>query len=186
MEAGRLPALHIRAMHAPGATRPVIVMGVAGSGKSTLGAVLASVLGARFIEGDAFHPPENVERMRSGMPLTDADRAGWLAALAAELRAAEDGPVVLACSALKRSYRDLLRRGAPDARFVLLQAPMDVLARRLAERPGHFMPASLLASQLATLEAPLPDEDALLVDATQPVDALVGQVARWIEEREGR
>ena len=155
----------------------VVVMGVSGCGKSSLGQQLSQALGAEFIEGDRHHPPENVARMAAGVPLTDADRAGWLAALADLLaQAREEGrPVVLACSALKRAYRDVLRRAGP-LRFVLMTAPEAVLAQRLAERSGHYMPASLLPSQLATLEIPQPDEAAIVVDATQPMPVLVDTV----------
>jgi gluconokinase len=158
-----------------------VVMGVAGSGKSTVGAALARALGVEFVEGDDYHPRENVERMAAGIPLTDADRAGWLRALAARLREAEDtaAGLVMTCSALKRSYRDVLRAGAPDVRFVFLRGPRELIAQRLATRRGHFMPASLLDSQFAALEEPSPDEGAWVVDAGDPpqhiVDALVAR-----------
>ena len=147
----------------------IIVMGVAGSGKSTVGKALAQSIGASFIDGDDFHPPENVEKMRNGTPLTDADRAGWLDTLAAQL-AATDTPIVLACSALKEDYRARLRRGSKDALFVFLDAPATAIAPRLQNRSGHFMPASLLESQFATLEPPA---DAVKVDATQPVEDII-------------
>lgn len=155
----------------------VVVMGVSGCGKSSLGQQLALALGAEFIEGDRHHTPENVARMAAGVPLTDADRAGWLASLADLLAQArqEGRPVVLACSALKRSYRDVLRRAGP-LHFVLMTAPREVLAQRLAARSGHYMPASLLPSQLATLEPPQHDEAAIVVDATQPLPVLVDTV----------
>lgn len=155
----------------------VVVMGVSGCGKSSLGQALAQALGAGFIEGDRHHPPENVARMAAGVPLDDADRAGWLAALSDLLAQArrEGRPVVLACSALKRAYRDELRRAGP-LHFVLMTAPSEVLAQRLAARSGHYMPASLLPSQLATLEPPQPDEAAIVVDATQPLPVLVDTV----------
>ena len=153
----------------------VVVMGVCGCGKSTVGERLARELGALFIEGDAFHPPANVARMAAGIALTDADRQGWLEALAAQLAAASRAgrSVVLACSALKRRYRDVLRQGAPDLRVVHLHGGREMLAARLAARQGHYMPASLLDSQLATLEAPGPDERAITLDAGAPTDALV-------------
>jgi len=155
----------------------VVVMGVSGCGKSSLGLALAQALGAEFIEGDRHHPPENVARMAAGVPLNDADRAGWLATLAELLvQARQDGrPVVLACSALKRAYRDVLRRAGP-LRFVLMTAPESVLAQRLTARSGHYMPASLLPSQLATLEVPQPDEAAIVVDAARPLPVLVDTV----------
>ena len=151
--------------------RAVIVMGPAGAGKTTIGTALAAALHWRFIEGDAFHPASNVDKMAAGHPLTDDDRAPWLSALAAELhRANEAGDkVVLACSALKESYRDRLRVHG-GVRFVFLDVPADVLRERLTHRRGHFMPASLVTSQLETLEPP---EDAIRVDATRPVPETV-------------
>jgi gluconokinase len=150
-------------------------MGVAGSGKSTVGAALARALGVDFVEGDEYHPPENVERMARGIPLTDDDRAGWLCALARRLREAADAGtgLVMTCSALKRSYRDVLRAGAPDVRFVFLRGPRALIARRLANRRGHFMPVSLLDSQFATLEEPSSDEGAWVCDVTEPPEDLV-------------
>jgi len=153
----------------------VVVMGVCGCGKSTVGERLARELGALFIEGDAFHPPANVARMAAGIALTDADRQGWLEALAAQLADARRAgrSVVLACSALKRRYRDVLRLGAPDLRVVHLAGDRAMLAARLAARQGHYMPASLLDSQLATLETPDPDERAVTLDAGAPTATLV-------------
>ena len=153
----------------------VVVMGVCGCGKSTVGERLARELGGLFIEGDAFHPPANVARMAAGIALTDADRQGWLEALAAQLADARRAgrSVVLACSALKRRYRDVLRLGAPDLRVVHLAGDRAMLAARLAARQGHYMPASLLDSQLATLETPDPDERAVTLDAGAPTDTLV-------------
>ena len=145
----------------------VLVMGVCGSGKSVLGERLAHELGATFIEGDAFHAPTHVAKMAAGIALTDADRQGWLQALAAQLAAArEQGrSVVLACSALRRRYRDALRHGAPELCVVHLHGEPALLAARMAARRGHYMPASLLDSQLATLEAPGADERAISLDA---------------------
>jgi len=152
-----------------------VVMGVAGSGKSLIGAAFAQALGVDFVEGDAYHPAENVRKMAAGTPLTDADREGWLRALAARLGDAKRAGtgLVMSCSALKRSYRDLLRAQAPDLRFVFLKGPRALLAERLAGRRGHFMPASLLESQLATLEEPSSDEEAWLCDISQSPDAIV-------------
>jgi gluconokinase len=152
----------------------VVVMGVSGCGKSTVGAALASALHVEFVEGDAFHPPENVRRMAAGIALTDADRAGWLRALAAHIAQAAPRGVVVSCSALKRAYRDVLR-GAGPLRFVWLDVPRAQLETRLAGRTGHYMPPSLLDSQLATLEPPAPDEQAVRIDASQPVPALVAE-----------
>jgi gluconokinase len=155
-----------------------VVMGVSGCGKSIVGALLAQALDAPFIEGDAFHPAANVARMAAGIALTDADRAGWLDALAVPLAqaAAAGAPLVLACSALKRRYRDRLRRADPALRFAHLDGPPDLLAARMAARPGHFMPVSLLESQLHDLEALASDEAGLRLDLRQPPAALVAAI----------
>lgn len=158
-----------------------VIMGVAGSGKSTIGAQFARVLGVEFVEGDDLHPPSNVERMAAGIPLTDDDRQGWLLAIAARFRDAKRVGVglVASCSALKRSYRDLLRSaGDPDVRLVYLKGIKPLLAERMAQRRGHFMPAALLDSQLATLEEPSPDERALLCDIRETPDAIVADLVR--------
>ncbi len=151
------------------------MMGVSGSGKSLIGAALARALGIDFVEGDEYHPAENVERMARGVPLTDEDRAGWLRSLATRIREARDAGtgLVMTCSALKRSYRDVLRAGAADVRFVFLRGPRTLIAERLANRRGHFMPPSLLDSQLATLEEPSPDEEAWVCDIRESPDDLV-------------
>ncbi len=158
----------------------VVVMGVSGCGKSTVGRGLAAVLGVHYVEGDELHPPENVERMAAGIPLTDADRHGWLQAVAGQLShaTAQSAGVVVSCSALKRSYRDLLRAAAPDVRFVHLQGSPALLAQRLSGRTGHYMPASLLQSQLDTLEPPGADEGAITLDIGQEPPALVAAAAR--------
>jgi gluconokinase len=148
----------------------VVVMGVAGAGKTTVGRALAAALGWSFLDADDLQPPANVDKMRRGEPLDDADRSPWLARVAAELRARDD--VVVACSALRAAYRDALRV-RPEVRFVYLKVPEAVLAARLAERRGHYMPPSLLRSQLDTLEEP---GDAIVVDATQPVAEIVRTV----------
>jgi gluconokinase len=157
---------------------PLVVMGPAGCGKSTLGAALAQALGWRFIEGDALHPPANIAKMSRGDPLNDADRAPWLESLGAALGGGSDAGVVMACSALKRAYRDRLRALAGPLRFVLPELPRELLALRLSQRAGHYMPASLLDSQLATLEPPGADETALRVDGRLPVAAQVDFVLR--------
>jgi len=150
----------------------VILMGVAGAGKTTVGRALASALGWPFVDADDYHTQENVARMRSGMPLTDDDRAPWLAALHAIVARAIDRrePLVLACSALKARYRDTLADGLRSVRFVHLAAPEAALRDRLASRREHFARPNLLASQLSALE--LPDE-ALVVDATLSIDQIV-------------
>jgi gluconokinase len=160
--------------------RPVVVMGVSGSGKSTVGALLAQALGVPFLEGDSFHPPENVARMAAGIALTDADREGWLHTLAAQLEQHAATGVVLSCSALKRRYRDTLRRAAPDVALIHLSGLPDTLAQRLAGRSGHYMPPSLLASQLATLEPPQADEHALTLDNARAPQALVHEALEWL------
>ena len=161
----------------------IVVMGVSGAGKSTTGEALARRLGWPFIEGDAFHPAANVEKMHNGIPLTDADRHGWLQAVAGQLShaTAQAAGVVVACSALKRRYRDLLRAAAPDVRFVHLHGSPALLARRLSGRTGHYMPASLLQSQLDTLEPPGADEGAITLDIGQDPPALVAAAARALQ-----
>jgi gluconokinase len=158
-----------------------VIMGVSGSGKTTIGAQLARELDIEFVEGDDLHPPENVKRMAAGIPLTDDDRRGWLMAIAARLRAAKRAGVglVVSCSALKRSYRDLLRSvGDADVRFVYLAGRRALLAERLAKRRGHFMPPSLLESQLSILEEPSPDERALACDIRDTPDTIVADLVR--------
>ena len=164
-------------------------MGVSGSGKSTLGPLLAETLGCRFLEGDSFHIPENVAKMSRGQPLVDEDRWPWLDRLGAELNGAvaADGVGVAACSALKRSYRERLEQAvdAPLA-FVFLTVDRDELARRLHSRPGHYMPPSLLVSQLQALETPQLDEPALALDASQPPQELCAIACAWLERRDDR
>ncbi len=158
-----------------------VVMGVSGSGKSLIGAALARALGIDFVEGDEYHPAENVERMSAGVPLTDDDRVLWLRTIAVRIREAKDAStgLVMSCSALKRSYRDILRAEADELRFVFLKGQRALIAERLAGRRGHFMPPSLLESQLATLEEPSPDEDAWVCDIRRsPQDLVVALVAR--------
>jgi gluconokinase len=155
----------------PATIRPVIavVMGVSGTGKSTIAGLLAADLGWPSAEGDDFHSAANVAKMHAGHPLTDADRLPWLQAIAAWIttrEAAGTGGIVT-CSALKRSYRDLLRTGNSDVRFICLVAGHDTLQQRMEHRPGHFMPASLLKSQLDTLEPLAADEPGATIDSTR-------------------
>ena len=161
----------------------VLLMGVAGCGKSTVGAQLAQALGAHFLDADDFHPPANVARMAAGVALTDADRAAWLDALADRLTVGREGGerLVLACSALKRSYRDTLRRGAPGLALVHLAGTPALLAERLAARHDHYMPATLLPSQLATLEPPAADENGLTLDITAGPERLVQAITTHLE-----
>ena len=153
----------------------VVVMGVCGSGKSTVGQALASALGLDFVEGDMLHPLANVLTMASGTPLTDADRLGWLHEVAARLADEQACPrgVVVSCSALKRSYRDLLRAAVPSVRFVYLEGSAAALDERLQLRGVHFMPASLLRSQLDTLEAPQSSENPVTLSISLTVPELV-------------
>lgn len=153
----------------------LIVMGVSGSGKSTVAEGLAARLGWPFLEGDTLHPAANVAKMAAGAPLTDDDRWPWLEAIAAWIgaREAEGRCSISSCSSLKRVYRDLLRKGAPRVRFVHVAGDQAVLAARLARRQGHFFPPRLLASQFATLEPPRPDEDAVTVELTLTPEAQV-------------
>ncbi len=160
--------------------RPLVVVGVSGTGKSTIGRGLAETLGVPFVEGDDLHPEANVAKMAAGIPLTDADRAPWLDRIAAEL----DRPVVVTCSALKRAYRDRLRVAAPDLVLVYLHGTPELLASRMTQRAGHFMPSSLLDSQLATLEEPAADEDAIPVDVRLRPDEIVELVADHLRLRD--
>ncbi|MFV0472740.1 MAG: gluconokinase [Pikeienuella sp.] len=152
--------------------RLICVMGVAGSGKSSIGAALAGAVGAVFIEADAYHPPANVEKMTAGVPLTDEDRWPWLDALGAA--APRTGRVVIACSALRLVYRQRLARAAGEpVFFVHLAGARDVIAGRMAARSGHFMPTALLESQFATLEPPAPPEPHLTLDISDPPERLI-------------
>ena len=153
----------------------IVVMGVAGSGKTAVGEAIAKALAAAYIEGDRLHPPENVARMARGEPLTDELRAGWLDAIGESIAATVAGgqKAVAACSALKRSYRDRLRRFCPNVVFLYLKIDRTIAWQRVAGRKGHFMPASLVDSQFATLEEPAADERTVTVDGTLPVAEIV-------------
>lgn len=155
-----------------GMTSPIVVMGVSGSGKSTVGAALAQRLRVPFADADDFHPPANIAKMTAGHPLDDEDRYPWLEAIGEWLAEHADGGV-MSCSALKRKYRDQLRRHCADVRFLHLSGTVDVIARRQASRPGHFMPATLLASQFETLEHLDADERGISIDVDQSIDAIV-------------
>lgn len=156
-------------------------MGVAGCGKTSLGAALAQAEGLPLIEGDDHHSAENRARMQAGIALTDADRQGWLATLGAELAARPHG-AVLTCSALKRSYRDQLRAARPGLRFAWLQIERGAALQRVAARGQHFFSSSLVDSQFATLEPPTGEGGVLTLDALAPLAALTQQVRRWIHE----
>jgi gluconokinase len=157
----------------------IVLMGVSGAGKTTVGRLLAQALGAEFAEGDAYHPPANVEKMRRSIPLEDADRWPWLQILAAQvgLWLAAGKTVVLACSALKQSYRDVLAQGRPGVRFVHLEGDKALIRRRLDARRGHYMPATLLDSQIAALEPPV---DAITVDVAGTPEAIVADIVQHL------
>ena len=156
-------------------------MGVAGCGKSSIASAIARTLQLPLIEGDDFHSEHNRVKMRAGTPLTDADRADWLASLGQALAQHTDG-AVLTCSALKRSYRDQLRAHAPGLRFVFLDIDQATALQRTGARGGqHFFPPSLVNSQFATLESPVGEDGVLRVDATQAADTVVAQALRWLQ-----
>lgn len=156
-------------------TRRVVLMGVAGCGKSTVGAALAAATGLPYRDGDDLHAPEAVAKMAAGVALTDADRWPWLDRVAGVLR--EEAPVIVGCSALRRAYRDRLRAGAGGpVTFVHLAGSRDLIAARMAARRGHYMPPALLESQFATLEPPAPEEGAITVDIAASPEAVVAAV----------
>lgn len=159
----------------------VVVMGVSASGKSTVARALAAELLVPFVDADDLHPASNVEKMTAGVPLDDADRVPWLAGVAGAM-AVEPG-IVVACSALKRSYRDQLRAGAPGVVFVHLAGSRAVLDQRARGRIGHFMPAALLDSQLAALEPLGADEPGIVLDIAEPTEALVAAASDWVRAR---
>ena len=158
--------------------RHVVMIGVSGSGKTAVGARLAETLGYDFADADDFHPASSIEKMARGIPLTDADRRPWLEALSRWLQAQEGAArsTVLACSALRRRHRDVLRDALPDVVFVHLVAPADLLASRLRRR-RHFLPPTLLGSQLETLEPLEADENGIAIDASRPLDEVVADCA---------
>ncbi len=158
----------------------LVVMGVSGSGKSTVAVPLAARLGWAFQEGDDLHPAANIAKMKAGEALTDADRVPWLAAIGSwiDARAAAREPGLVTCSALKRAYRDTLRTGRPTVRFVYLQGAEPLIAERVARRHGHFMPLALLDSQFRTLEAPTAEEHAIVVDVDQSVEGQIEEIVR--------
>lgn len=153
----------------------IILMGVAGAGKTTIGTALATALGWSFYEGDDFHPPSNIDKMTRGIALTDADRLPWLHALRSVIDTcvADNRDTVMTCSALKRTYRDILSTGHDAVRFVYLQGTYDLIQQRLQARQEHFMPAELLRSQFTTLEEP---DDALVIPITHDTDTIVTMV----------
>ncbi|MFF2032432.1 gluconokinase [Arthrobacter sp. NPDC058192] len=157
--------------------KPVlVVMGVCGAGKSSVGAALAQRMGATFVDSDSLHPQANVEKMAAGNPLTDEDRWPWLGLVGAELSSNHPNGVIVACSALKRVYRDAIRASAPAATFVQLEVELPLLQSRVAQRPGHFMPPSLLSSQLETLEPLQSDEAGLTVSTQEGIEATTNEI----------
>jgi gluconokinase len=167
------------------AGQAIVTMGVAGCGKSTLGEALAAALGCRFVEGDRLHSPANVAKMAAGTPLTDEDRWPWLAEVGRTLRG--ETTIIASCSALKRAYRDLIRREAGrPVTFLHLHGDTALLAERMAARQGHFMPPALLDSQLATLEMPGADEGAIRIDIALPVAAQVERALAALSESGAR
>lgn len=161
----------------------LVVMGVSGSGKSTIAEALSRRLGWICDDGDRYHPSANVEKMRSGTPLTDADRIPWLQAIAARIdQACRTGsPLVISCSALKKSYRDILMHGRRDVAVVYLEGSRELIAERLSKRKNHFMPAGLLESQFDSLEPPLPSEHAVTASIDAPVDAIVERIVAALQ-----
>ena len=163
--------------------RVVVVMGVSGSGKTTVAELLAKRLGWVFAEGDRLHPPANVEKMRQGIPLTDADRAPWLDRIGEELAdwARHDRSGLMTCSALKRAYRDRIRAARPDVRFVYLKGSEALIRSRVAARHHEYMPASLLHSQFEALEEPAPDEGAVTIDARDSPEAEAAEIVAALD-----
>lgn len=158
--------------------KKIVIMGVAGCGKTTVGEKLAEATGFRFIDGDALHPAANIDKMTRGIPLDDADRWPWLDQVGGAL-AASEGSLIIGCSALKRAYRDRIRsRAGKDTTFVHLSGSRALIGERMRSREGHFMPESLLDSQFATLEAPGADEDAVTVNIGSPLAETVAMLAR--------
>ena len=164
----------------------ILVMGVAGSGKSTVGELLSARLGLKFLEGDAFHPAANVARMRNGQALADADRRPWLRRLADTLaNIPSNEGAVLACSALKRSYRDILRQGCPRLQIIFLDGGRETIRARMHQRREHFMPPELASSQFETLQAPGKDEWHVVIDIDQPVENIVREAVQFLTNEEG-
>lgn len=171
-------------MPASHSIKRIVLMGVAGCGKSAVGAALASRIGAAYVDGDDLHPQANIDKMRRGEPLTDNDRWPWLTLVGRKLGMAESG-LILGCSALKRAYRDHIRAEAgTPVLFVHLSGSRDLIARRMGARTGHFMPTSLIDSQFAALEPPSAEEGAITVDIDASLEAIVTAIAEQLEERE--
>ena len=161
---------------------PIVVMGVSGSGKSTVGAALAQRLRIPFADADDFHPPANIAKMTAGHALNDEDRLPWLDSIGEWLEQHRDGGV-MSCSALKRKYRDQLRRHCAEIEFLHLEGTPETIGRRQASRPGHFMPAALLASQFETLEPLEPDERGIAIDVDQSIDLIIENYVSTTDSR---
>lgn len=161
------------------AAAKVVVMGVAGSGKSSVARACADRLGWPMVEGDDFHAPASVEKMKRGIALTDADRQNWLERLR-DLLHDTPAPIVLACSALRRSYREVLRQRSPDLRLVFLDIDQATALQRVSRRRGHIFPSSLVASQFEALERPDGEPGVKVVDATRPLEEVVEEIVRWL------
>jgi gluconokinase len=159
----------------------VVVMGVTGCGKSTIGKLLSEKLGVPYEEGDSLHPQANIAKMAAGHPLTDEDRAPWLAAIAGWITEHAPAGGVVSCSALKHKYRDLLRQGDPQVWFLHVDVDRDTIVKRVSERKGHFMPASLVDSQFAALEPLSPNEAGAAIDGTRSPDEIVSEALRQLE-----
>lgn len=162
---------------------PLVIMGVAGCGKSSLGAAVAAHLGWQLVEGDEFHPPSNVDKMRQGVALTDADRAGWLDALATEV-AQRGCATVLTCSALKKAYRDRLRLAVPELLFAHLTLTQEQARARVTQRASHYFNANLVDSQFADLESPAAEKGVLTLDACESLGQLQERVCNWLQSKE--
>jgi len=176
------------AVRAQGIVKPIIaiVIGVSGSGKTTIAKLLAAALDCQFQEGDDLHPPANVEKMRAGTPLTDADRLPWLRKIAEEIDGwrARNESGLLTCSALKRSYRAIVIGDRQDVTLIYLKGSKELIEKRMAARRNHFMPVGLLDSQFASLEEPTPDERPIVVDVDGQPDAIAGAILRQLEDRQ--
>ncbi len=171
--------LPLNTLHSTPATR-VVVMGVSGAGKSTIGALVADALNYPFLDADSLHPLENIRKMADGIPLDDEDRWPWLDLVGHELATTKAAGIVVACSALKRRYRDAIRAQAPDTIFLHLDGTLEVLSARLEGRSGHFMPTKLLASQLEALEPMEGDEAAVVVDIAGSMNEILEQAIAGI------
>jgi gluconokinase len=161
----------------------MVVMGVTGSGKTTVGEALACTIHAAYVDGDELHPEANIAKMRAGIPLDDTDRWPWLAKVGETLR--QNGtPIIVGCSALKRTYRDFITEQAGEpVLFIYLEGSRELISRRMHERTGHFMPTSLLDSQFATLEVPGKDENAMAVAIDAPLDQIIADITTRLKER---